>query len=102
GLLWQEVTCRQRFSSDVCSVLPPDLHHVIQTAHGSAFAPEDQQGTGHLLRPILGCVLEINRGTGTIILAAGVNRRRITEAAEVFGVRLWCKCARAAGRAQKP
>jgi hypothetical protein len=85
SFLRQEMAGRQRLAAHVGRVFAPDLHHVVQPAHRPVAAPQHEQRTGDLaVLRFLG-VRDVDGRAGAVVLARGVNRRRILETTQVLG-----------------
>src|SRR5262245_7086908 len=76
----------QRLATHVCSILTPDLEHVLRTPDVSLGVPQRQEGTGDFFPLLFFCLVvhEVNTRSGTIVFTRGVNGRRI-KTTEIFG-----------------
>jgi hypothetical protein len=61
----------------------PQGQDVVVVAHEAVLAPKNEYGAGDRSVSVLLVVLEIDAGSGAVVLAARVNRRWITESREV-------------------
>src|SRR5262245_26423832 len=75
-------------ASDIARALAPGREDVEVLLHDAAAAPERQQWERNPAADVGFIVDEIDRGGGTIILASGVDRGGVAEAAQIFGQRL--------------
>jgi hypothetical protein len=71
---------------DLVGVLAPDLEHVVVAADEAVLAPEGEQRGGHLLAAGGGRVVvgQVDGRGGAVVLAGGVDRRRVAKTADVF------------------
>jgi hypothetical protein len=84
------VPARQRAAVDLDRVLAPDREDVpIVAADEAVLTPQGQQRGGHLIAAGRGRVVvrQVGRGGGPVVLAGGVDRRRIPEAPDVLAHR---------------
>ena len=78
------MTAVKRASRHNSRLIAPRLHNVIELADRAARAPEQMQRRFNAFVRISFVVGKINRCGGTVVLADGVNRFRITVAAQIF------------------
>ncbi len=62
----------------------PFGQNIVEKSHGAFSSPEDQNRALHFLLKIIFFMLKVNCCTGAVILAHGVELRRICEAAEIM------------------
>src|SRR5258708_7544581 len=79
--LGQEMAARQRMAAHIDRLFAPDRERVIEPADDAIPAPQHEQRALDFLAGVGRVMLEIDRGAGAIILAGGVDGRRIAEAA---------------------
>jgi hypothetical protein len=104
-LLGQEVAAGQRAAGHRVGVLAPDLGDVaVVAADEAVFAPEGEQWDGDALAAGGGGVIVFQVGAdgGAVVLAGGVDRGRLAEAADVLVDRLRVERLAAAAPAAHP
>jgi hypothetical protein len=104
-LFGQEVAAGQRAAGYRVGVLAPDLGHVaVVAADEAVLAPEGEQRDGDALAARRGgvVVFEVGAGGGAVVLARGVDRGRVAEAADVLVDRLLVERLAAAPPAAHP
>src|SRR5262249_6817680 len=75
----------ERLSAHVGRNLFPVIDRIEEPADDTLRSPQRQERARDLRLAISAVMDEIDRGRGAIVLAGGVNRRLIAEAALVFG-----------------
>ena len=85
ALLGEEVAAWQRPAAHVAAhAARQTSHHVVEPAHGAARHPTAPAADTRPCSPSAAVVLEVDRRAGAVVLAGGVDRRRVAEAAQVL------------------
>src|SRR6266851_5917387 len=78
--LGEEMAAGDAMAADVFGVLAPHRQHVVAAALAAALALQRQQRHGELSAAVGAVVIEVDRRTGTVLVAGRPDRLRIAEA----------------------
>jgi hypothetical protein len=82
--LLHSVASRQGFAADLGGALPPHRQHVERFPHISIRGPQSQQRASDLVVQVGLVMLQIDGGSGAVILAHAVHSGGIAETAQVL------------------